>query len=158
MNHMRSKLSAQHPHTCFQDDARLDAMRFIGDSSNWSWDGNREWLSSAAEGCSWEISGKLLCDPDFIAFNSSITTPKLEGDYCITEYECAGQNALHLAALNGEAAVCEVLLKCRADVNKLDDGYQSPLFLAAWAGKSLECVKVLLDYNAAIDVRNSPHK
>lgn len=150
---MRSKPSAQHPHICFQDAARLDAMRFIGNR----WERDSEWLSAAADGYSWEISGKLLCDPDFIALNSSITTPKLEGEDGYPEYGCVGQNALHLAALNGEANVCEVLLKCRADVNKLDDGDQSPLFLAAWAGKSLECVKVLLDYNAAIAVRG-PHK
>ena len=72
-------------------------------------------------------------------------------------YECDGQNALHLAALNGHANVCEVLLKCRADVNKLDDCDHSPLLLAAFAGQSHECVKVLLDYDAAIAVRG-PHE
>jgi hypothetical protein len=120
-----------------------------------------EWLSAAAEGLAREISAKLLCDPDFIALNSSITTPKREGweedQYCYDRYQVSGQNALHLAALNGKADVCEVLLKCRADVNKLDDADQSALFLAAWAGKSVECVKVLLDYNATIAVRG-PHK
>ena len=150
---MRSKPSAQHPHICFQDAARLDAMRFIGNE----WERDSEWLSAAAEGDSYEISGKLLCDPGFIALNSSITTPKLEGEDGYPEYERDGQNALHLAALNGEANVCEVLLKCRADVNKLDDCKESPLYLAAWEGKSLECVKVLLDYNAAIAVEG-PHK
>jgi ankyrin repeat protein len=66
--------------------------------------------------------------------------------------DVGGQDALLLAAKNGFADVCEVLLKCRADVNKLDDYHQSPLLLAAWEGRNIHCVKVLLDYNATIDV------
>jgi hypothetical protein len=82
----------------------------------------------------------LICDPDFIGLNSSIVTPKYndkDESSCHGAYECGGQNALHLAALNGHANVCEVLLKCRADVNKLDDCDHSPLLLAALAGQSL---------------------
>ena len=142
-----------------QDQARREAMRFSGFFAGRVIFSDSEWLSAAAEGCAWEISGKLICDPAFIALNSSIVTPKPDGTIEFLEpgYECGGRNALHLAALNGEAGVCEVLLKCRADVNKLSDWDESPLSLAAWEGKSLECVKVLLDYNAAIAVRG-PHK
>jgi ankyrin repeat protein len=63
------------------------------------------------------------------------------------EWDVGGQNALHLAAKNSGYCVCDVL-KCRADVNTLDDNHQSPLFLAGWEGQSLECEKVLLDYDA----------
>ena len=143
-----------------QDQARREAMRFsVRNFLGAIIFNDSEWLSAAAEGCASEISGKLICDPAFIALNSSIVTPKPDGTIEFLEpgYECGGRNALHLAALNGEAGVCEVLLKCRADVNKLDDCKESPLYLAAWEGKSLECVKVLLDYNAAIAVEG-PHK
>ena len=141
-----------------QDQARREAMRFSAFFAGRVIFSDSEWLSAAAEGCAWEISGKLICDPAFIALNSSIVTPKPDGTIEFLEpgYECGGRNALHLAALNGEAGVCEVLLKCRADVNKLSDWDESPLSLAARA-QSLECVKVLLDYNAAIAV-DGPHK
>jgi ankyrin repeat protein len=131
-------------------------MRFSGFFAGRVIFSDSEWLSAAAEGCASEISGKLICDPAFIALNSSLVTPKPDSEFLEPGYECGGRNALHLAALNGEAGVCEVLLKCRADVNKLDDCKESPLSLAARA-QSLECVKVLLDYNAAIAVEG-PHK
>ena len=130
---------------------------------------DNEWLCAAADGDVWGISSMLLYDPDFVHLSNGITTTRFEqsdhdyNDYARffklplrpertdREWDAGGQNALHLAARYGHADVCEVLLKCRADVNKLDDCNQSALLLAAWEGKSLESVKVLLDYNATIE-------
>ncbi len=130
---------------------------------------DEQWLCAADDGDVWSISSLLLYNPDFIDLSNGITTTKSErGDHDPNEYrryfglperevsksrewDVGGQNALHIAAKNGDADVCEVLLKCRADVNTLDDYHQSPLLLAAWEGQSLKCVKVLLDYNATIN-------
>jgi len=130
---------------------------------------DEEWLRAADEGDVWSISSRLLYDPDFIDLSNGITTTKHDDSHDHhdlnsyrrlrglpevprgPEWDVGGQNALLLAAKNGHADVCEVLLFCRADVNRVDDYNQSALLLAAWEGQSLECVKVLLDYNAAIN-------
>jgi hypothetical protein len=130
---------------------------------------DNEWLCAAADGDVWSISSMLLYDPNFIHLSNCITTTRfVHSDFDYNDYarafnlplrpertdrewDAGGQNALHLAARYGHADVCEVLLKCRADVNKLDDCNRSALLLAAWEGKSLESVKVLLDYNATIE-------
>jgi hypothetical protein len=163
LNHLHISTPALHPYIYFQDDAFVLAMDFSGPNRC-----DEEWLCAAADGYVWSISSMLLYDPDFIHLSNGITTTKFEqSDHDPNEYrrhfglpllpertgrewDAGGQNALLLAARNGHADVCEVLLKCRADVNKLDDYNQSALLLAAWEGKSLESVKVLLDYNATI--------
>ena len=140
-------------------------MDFLGPNSC-----EEEWLCAADDGDVRSISSVLLYDPDFILLSNCTTTTKSDDDtFDANEYrgffglplvpkssarkwDVGGQDALLLAAKNGFADVCEVLLKCRADVNKLDDYNQSPLLLAAWEGRSIHCVKVLLDYNATIDV------
>ncbi len=131
---------------------------------------DEEWLCAADDVDVRSISSVLLYDPDFIQLSNCITTTKSDDDSydpheyrmffglplvpesSAREWDVGGQDALLLAARNGYADVCEVLLKCRADVNNLDDYNQSPLFLAAWKGQSIECVKVLLDCSATINV------
>jgi hypothetical protein len=59
----------------------------------------------------------------------------------------ADENPLMLAALKGEVALCQSMIKRGADVNK--PGW-APLHYAA-TGESLELVRLLLDENAYID-------
>lgn len=63
-----------------------------------------------------------------------------------------GGTALHSAALYGHAAIVEMLLERKADVNAVTSKDWTALHLAAWTGQ-IECVKALLVRGALPDAK-----
>jgi hypothetical protein len=63
------------------------------------------------------------------------------------------QNALHLAASNGDTRIIEALIESGADLNSQDDQGQTPICIAIIAGQT-EIVKKLIEKNARLDTKN----
>lgn len=64
------------------------------------------------------------------------------------------QTPLHVAALNGHAPVCQMLIDCNAQVDVFDAGCETPLHLSSYKGHVVLC-KMLVASCANVNVGNS---
>ena len=62
----------------------------------------------------------------------------------------AGQNALHIAAYNGQVKAMETLVELGAGIEKKDEASHTPLFLAAWQNNP-EAVRWFIERKANLD-------